>query len=104
MTKMTELGLDIEAGLREAIAHRRGQIALETRRFNPMPATRVKEIRKAVAKNTREFESRFGIPARTVEGWEQGRKLGASDRVLLAVIATNPAAVEEALKRELLAE
>jgi putative transcriptional regulator len=102
MTKRTEIGLEIEAGLREAIAHRRGEVALETRHFNPMPASRVKEIRKAVAKNTREFETRFGIPARTVEGWEQGRKLGASDRVLLAVIAANPGAVEEALKQEIL--
>jgi putative transcriptional regulator len=94
----TELGLEIEAGLREAIAHRKGKLALETRYVAAMPAARVKEIRKSVARSTREFEQRFGIPARTVEGWEQGRKLGASDRVLLTVIAANPEAVEQALQ------
>lgn len=93
----TQVSLDIEAGLREAIAHRRGELALETRRVEVMPAARVKEIRKSVAKSTKEFERRFHIPARTVEGWEQGRKLGASDRVLLTVIAADPEAVERAL-------
>ncbi|MDZ4054610.1 MAG: hypothetical protein U1E24_15305 [Phenylobacterium sp.] len=93
----TELGLDIEAGLREALAHRRGELALESRRVEVMPASRVKAIRKSVAKSTKEFERRFHIPARTVEGWEQGRKLGASDRVLLTVIAADPEAVERAL-------
>ena len=96
----TELGLEIEAGLREAVAHRKGKLALETRRVVAMPASRVKEIRKSVARSTRDFEQRFGIPARTVEGWEQGRKLGASDRVLLTVIAANPEAVEQALQQE----
>ncbi|MBR7620373.1 transcriptional regulator [Phenylobacterium sp. 20VBR1] len=101
MTKdRTELGLDIEAGLREAIAHRRGDLALESRHVEVMPAARVKEIRKSVAKTTKEFERRFHIPARTVEGWEQGRKLGASDRVLLTVIAADPEAVERALAGE----
>ncbi len=96
----TALGLEIESGLREAIAHRKGKLALESRHVVAMPATRVKEIRKSVARSTREFEQRFGIPARTVEGWEQGRKLGASDRVLLTVIAANPEAVERALQQE----
>jgi putative transcriptional regulator len=93
----TELGLEIEVGLREAVAHRRGDIALEGRVLNPMSAARVKEIRKSVAKSPREFERRFGVPARTVEGWEQGRKLDVAHRILLTVIAKDPAAVERAL-------
>jgi len=102
MTKnRTALGLDIEAGLREAIAHRRGDLALESRPFAVMGPARVKEIRKSVARSTKEFERRFHIPARTIEGWEQGRKLGASDRVLLTVIAANPEAVEQALEKDL---
>ena len=52
------------------------------------------------SKSTKEFERRLHIPARTVEGWEQGRKLGASDRVLLTVIAADPEAVERALAGE----
>ena len=58
----TELGLAIEAGLREAIAHAKGEIALESRIVNPMTPHRVKEIRKAVAKSPKEFERRFGRP------------------------------------------
>ena len=93
----TTLGLDIEAGLREAIAHRRGEAALEGRVVTPMSADRVKSIRKQVAKSPKEFERRFGVPARTVEGWEQGRKLDVAGRILLTVIEQNPEAVEQAL-------
>lgn len=97
MTKRTELGLELEAGLREAIAHRRGEIALESRIIEPMPASRVKAIRKAVAKSPKDFEKRFGVPARTLEGWEQGRKVDVASRVLLKVIEKEPEAVERAL-------
>jgi putative transcriptional regulator len=62
-----------------------------------MPAERVKAIRKGVAKTTKEFESRFGVPARTMEGWEQGRKLDVAGRILLTVIERNPDAVEKAV-------
>lgn len=95
----TELGLEIEAGLREAIAHRRGEIALPTRLVQAMPAARVKAIRKSVARSPRDFEQRFGIPARTLEGWEQGRRQpDPTARALLRVIEANPSAVEEALR------
>ncbi|WP_439817163.1 helix-turn-helix domain-containing protein [Zavarzinia sp. CC-PAN008] len=93
----TDLGLAIEQGLRDAIAHRRGQVALEGRSVEPMPPARIKAIRRAVADSPKAFERRFGIPARTLEGWEQGRKLTAADRVLLTVIEKEPEAVERAL-------
>ena len=95
--KRTELGLEIEAGLREALAHRRGEIALETVVVEPMPPSRIKQIRKAVAKSPREFERKFGIPARTVEGWEQGRKLDVAGRALLTIIEREPEAAQRAL-------
>lgn len=94
---MADLAKEIEAGLREAIAHRKGKVALETRHVDPMPPARVREIRKALARSTKDFERRFGIPARTVEGWEQGRKIDAAHRVLLTVIEKSPEAVEAAL-------
>lgn len=93
-TDRTPLGLEIEAALREVAAHRRGEIALETRIVEPMPASRIREIRKALARSPKEFERRFGIPARTVEGWEQGRKIDAAHRVLLKVIEKHPEIVE----------
>jgi hypothetical protein len=58
-----------------------------------MPPERVRAIRKAVARSPRDFEARFGVPARTLEGWEQGRKLDAAHRVLLRVIEAAPEAV-----------
>ena len=97
MTDRTELGLQIEQGLRDAIAHRRGEIALESRHVQAMSAERVREIRRSLAKTTREFERRFGIPARTIEGWEQGRRIDVAHRVLLTIIARSPDLVEAAL-------
>ena len=95
----TELGREIEAGLREAIAHSRGEIYLETRVASAMQAARVREIRKGVAKSPKDFESRFGVPARTLEGWEHGRKVDATARALLLVIASDPEVVERAVRR-----
>jgi putative transcriptional regulator len=97
MSKRTTLGKAIEDGLREAAAWKRGEIALPAREIEPMTAARVKAIRKSVAKSPREFAQRFGVPARTLEGWEQGKKVDVAARVLLTVIEKNPNAVETAL-------
>lgn len=98
MTQRTDLGREIEAGLREALAHRRGEVALPVRRIEPMSAERIRSIRKSVADSPREFERRFGIPARTVEGWEQDRRQpDPAARALLTVIEKEPEAVRRAL-------
>ncbi|HKB95370.1 MAG TPA: hypothetical protein VKB94_00900 [Rhizomicrobium sp.] len=97
MAKRTKLGLEIEAGLKEVLAHRQGKISLQGRVIEEMPASRVKEIVRKVAKNPKEFARRFGVPARTIEGWEQGRKVDMTSRAFLTVIEKNPDAVEEAL-------
>jgi putative transcriptional regulator len=97
MAKRTGLGLEIEAGLKEVLAHRRGKISLEGRVVEPMPASRVKAIVRKVAKSPKDFERRFGVPARTVEGWEQNKKIDIAGRVLLTVIEKNPEAVEKAI-------
>jgi putative transcriptional regulator len=97
MKKRSKLGLELEAAVREAIAHKRGEIALPSRLVDPMTPARVKEIRKKVAKSPKEFERRFGVPARTLEGWEQNKKLDVAGRVLLMVIEKDPDAVERAL-------
>lgn len=93
----TEFGRDLLGALQEVRDHLDGKIFLETRIVDPMSAARVKEIRKSVAKSPKEFERRFGVPARTVEGWEQGRKLDVAGRILLTVIAKDPEAVERAV-------
>jgi putative transcriptional regulator len=89
--------LEIEGALREAVAWKKGEIALPVQIVAAMPPERVKTIRKAVAKSPKEFERRFGVPARTVEGWEQGRRLDVAAAVLLTVIEKNPEAVEKAM-------
>src|ERR1039457_6392614 len=80
------LGLEIEAALKEAVVHRRGEIALEGRVIETMSAARVKEIRKKVARSPKEFAKRFGVPARTIEGWEQNKKIDIAGRILLRII------------------
>ena len=50
-----------------------------------------------MAKTTKDFERRFGVPARTVKGEEQGRSIDVAARVLLTVIEKNPEAAESAL-------
>jgi putative transcriptional regulator len=96
----TKFGLALEGALREVAAWKRGEIELQSYVVEPMPASRVKAIRKAVAKSPREFERRFGVPARTLEGWEQGKKMDVTARVLLTVIEKNPKAVAKALAGE----
>jgi putative transcriptional regulator len=97
MAKRTQLGLEIEAGLKEVLAHRQGKIALEGRVIEPMSAKRVKEIVRKVARSPKEFERHYGIPARTIEGWEQGKKVDITGRILLRVIEKNPDAVQNAI-------
>ena len=95
--KDTDFGRKLIGAMKEVLAHKQGKIALPTRVVEEMPAARVKEIRKKVAKSPKEFEEKFGVPARTLEGWEQGKKVDVSGRVLLRVIEKNPNAVEHAL-------
>lgn len=95
--KDTAFGKELIASLKEAVAHKQGKIALPTRVIEEMPAARVKQIRKSVSSSPKEFARRFGVPARTVEGWEQGKRVDVAARVLLTVIERNPKAVEKAL-------
>jgi putative transcriptional regulator len=85
-------------GLREAAAWKRGEVALETVNVDPMPAERVRAIRRKVAKSASDFERRFGIPAATLSNWEQGRRTpDPAARILLRVIEKDPEAVLRAL-------
>ena len=85
-------------GLQEAVAWKRGQLPLETVNIDPMPAERVRAIRRKVAKSAREFERRFGIPAATVNNWEQGRRQpDPAARLLLLILEREPDAVERAI-------
>lgn len=97
----TDFGADLIAGLKEAVAHRRGEISLPSRRVRVMSPERVKAIRKKVAKSPKEFERKFGVPARTLEGWEQGRQPDPAARILLQVIDDSPEVAQRAAEKAL---
>lgn len=78
------------------MAWKRGEIALETVNLDPMPAERIRTIRRKVAKSAKEFERRFGIPAATINNWEQGRR--SPDPAGRKVLDQDPEAVERAAK------
>jgi putative transcriptional regulator len=83
-------------------AHLRGEIELEAHAVpgGAMTPARIKAIRSKVASSTKAFERLFGIPARTMESYEQGRrKPDGAMRALLRIIDREPAAARRALAR-----
>ncbi|HYF06522.1 MAG TPA: transcriptional regulator [Acetobacteraceae bacterium] len=93
-------GVALVESLREAVAWKRGERALETVNIDPMPAERVRAIRRRVATSARDFELRYGIPAATLNNWEQGRRHpDPAARLLLMVMEQEPDAIERALGR-----
>jgi len=66
----------------------------------PSAPPRVKIIRRVLKLTQQEFAAQFGIPLGTLRDWEQGRKEpDQAARSYLLVIASDPGAVREALKR-----
>jgi putative transcriptional regulator len=65
--------------------------------YNP-PLPDVKGLRKKLRMTQAEFAKHFGLSRRTIEQWEQGRAIpDRPARILLAVIESDPRAVERAL-------
>lgn len=86
---------------KEALAWRRGELELEVVEIDPMPPERIRAIRKRVASSTKAFERRFGIPAATMNNWEQGRrKPDPAARLLLKLIEEEPEVVERVARAE----
>ena len=79
--------------------HRRGEIALPTRVVDVISAQPVKAICTSLAKSPKDFERRFGIPARTIKGWEQGCKLDIAASILMTIIEQAPEFVEATLAK-----
>ena len=95
----TPFGDALLEGLREAVAWKRGEVALPVRNAPSLTADMVKAIQNFVAKTSREFSRRFGIPVRTLEGWEQGRRQpDPAASALLRLIERNPKVVEEVVE------
>ena len=98
----SRVGDDLVEAFEEMAKHLRGEIELEAQELpdNIMTPAQIKAIRLKVASSTKEFERLFGIPARTMESYEQGRRnLDGAMRALLRIIDREPNAVCRALTR-----
>ena len=98
-TKRNPVFEGIRAGLKESIAHIRGEIKLTEVHYQPTPQVDVKKVRAALGLSQSEFARRYGFPLRTLQDWELGRNkpLGAV-RAYLLVIAKHPQMVEKVLR------
>ena len=86
----------------EVLAHVRGEVALPCRIVDDPTAERIVALRRRMKLSRRRFADRFGLDARAVQDWEQGRRMpDRAARVLLTVIDRDPDAVVWALGGDL---
>jgi len=58
-----------------------------------------KSVREDIGVSQKEFAVKYGVPLESLKNWEQGRRVpNGPAKTLLKVIASNPKAVERALK------
>jgi len=95
---MSKAGNRIIKAAEEALAYAEGRAATEYAAHTPV-AINVGELRQRLNMSQEAFAASFGLPKRTIQDWEQGRRYpeGAA-RVLLKVIAHEPDAVKRALR------
>jgi putative transcriptional regulator len=92
------VGQRIIEGLGEAIAWSRGESDRVRVTVVTVPEIDVRQVRRRMGLSQTEFATKFGFPPATLRNWEQGRATpDAPTRVLLAVIAKHPEAVEDVL-------
>jgi putative transcriptional regulator len=97
--KANRVSRGVLAGLKEAVAHAKGEISLPSRRYNVPPPVDVKTIRAKSELSQSEFARRYGFSVRTLQDWELGRTQPPSAvRAYLIVIDRFPDTVERALK------
>ena len=98
--KRPAVGARIIEGLEQAIAWTHGKN--DDVRVTPVnvPEVDVRKVRTKMRLSQSQFATKFGFPPATLRNWEQGRsRPDAPTRVLLAVIAKHPEAVEDVLRR-----
>jgi putative transcriptional regulator len=92
------LGRRVIKGLRQALAHTRGELELPEFSVAVPEHVDVARLRRALRLSQRAFARRFGLDVTAVHAWEQGRRRpDRAARILLAVIAKEPEAVRRAL-------
>lgn len=92
------VGQRIIQGLEQAIAWSRGESGRVRVSVVQVPKIDVRKVRRQMGLSQTQFAAKFGFSPATLRNWEQGRaKPDAPTRVLLAVIAKHPEAVEDVL-------
>ena len=98
-TARSRMGHEIETALGEVLAHVHGEVELPCRVMDDPSAERIRALRKRLRLSRERFAERFGLDARAVQDWEQGRRVpDRAARVLLTVIDREPEAVIRALR------
>jgi len=93
------VGKRIIEGLEQAVAWTRGEQDRVRVSMVQVPEIDVRKVRRKMGLSQAQFATKFGLPPATLRNWEQGRsRPDAPTRVLLAVIAKHPEAVEEVLR------
>ena len=93
-------GSRIIEGLEQAIAWSRGDVGRARATLVQIPEVNIREVRKLMGLSQAQFAAKFGFPPATLRNWEQRRsRPDAPTRVLLAVIAKHPEAVEDVLQK-----
>jgi len=94
------VGQEVITSLKEAIAWAGGEDIPVRVTTVAVPKTNVRAVRRKLRLSQSQFAAKFGFQAATLRNWEQGRTMpDGPARVLLAVIARHPEAVEDALRR-----
>jgi len=94
--KRPTVGEEILQGAREALAAIKGDTTAV--RATTIPRIDVGEIRRRLKMTQAEFSRAFGLSLDSVKNWEQGHRVPEGPaKVLLAVIAKDPQAVQNAL-------
>src|SRR5271165_971313 len=97
--KRQTVGDSIIKGLKQAIAWSKGENEDVRVTLVHVPEVDVRQVRMSMGLSQAQFATKFGFPPATLRNWEQGRsRPDAPTRVLLAVIAKHPDAVEDVLR------
>ncbi len=102
--KSTSAGRALLASLNQALAYARGEhvpgIRVTYVQVDRPTSINVRAVRQKLGLSQSKFAARFGFAAATIRNWEQGRtQPDRPSRILLAVIAHHPEAVEDALSK-----
>jgi putative transcriptional regulator len=101
--KHTAAGRRLIRSVRQAIAWASGEdvpVRVTMVSIERKPIVDVRSVRQKLGLSQSAFAARFGLTPATVKNWEQGRtQPDGPARILLAVIAHHPEAVEDALRQ-----